>query len=281
MQELKLLFINNVPFVGGNNGDIYLHGDSTFIELPDGTNALLDAGTCISGPRIAEKLLGMGVKRLDRFILSHPHADHGDGFAAVADVMPVGELIWSGCDMHNLSYSSVALATAEKCRIPVRVVRAGEQYDLGGTEIEVLHPTADAPAADPAADRSVHGECLNNNSVVFRMTYGKFSVLFPGDVHMNMEMQLVERYGERLQSTLLKLPHHGNDTSMCQPFFDCVKPQLGVSLGRRCIGRIWIMFTEAKTPLYATYADGDIFAVTDGSRLQVSCDKGKRIFELE
>lgn len=280
MQELKLFFINNVPFVGGNSGDIYLHGDSTYMELPDGTNALLDAGTCISGPRIAEKLLGMGVKKLDRFILSHPHADHGDGFASVADAMPVGELIWSGCDMQNMSYSPVALAAAEKHGIPVRVIRAGEPCELGGAEIEVFHPGRDAAEVDPLADRTVHGEGLNNNSIVFRMTHGKFSVLFPGDVHMNKEERLVEAYGERLQSTLLKLPHHGNDTSMCRTFFDCVKPRLGVSLGRRCIGRIWIMFTEAKTPLYATYADGDILAVTDGSRLQVSCDKGSREFIL-
>ena len=281
MQELRLLFINNVPFVGGNIGDSYLHGDSTYMEFPDGTNALLDAGTSVSGPHIAEKLLSMGVKRLDRFILSHPHADHGDGFAAVAEAMPVGEMIWSGCDVENQTYAPAACAVAEKYNIPRRTVRAGEKLSLGGTEVEVLHPGVDATSADPAAERSVQGDHLNNNSLVLRLTYGDFSVLFAGDVHKDMESCLVEKYGARLQSTLLKIPHHGNDTSMGEVFFDCVKPQLGVSLGRRCIGRIWIMFTEAKTPLYATYADGDILAVADGSRLQVSCDKGKRIFELE
>ncbi len=280
MQELRLLFINNVPFVGGNIGDSYLHGDSTYMEFPDGTNALLDAGTSVSGPHIAEKLLSMGVKRLDRFILSHPHADHGDGFAAVAEAMPVGEMIWSGCDVGNQTYAPAAYTAAEKHAIPLRTVREGEKLSLGGTEIEVFHPALDAPSADPAAEITVQGDHLNNNSLVLRLTYGDFSALFSGDVHKEMEHCLAEKYGDRLQSTLLKIPHHGNDTSMGKEFMDCVKPRLGVSLGRRCIGRIWIMFTEAETPLYATYADGDIIAETDGKILQVTCNKGLRTFSL-
>ena len=280
MKELKLLFVNNVPFVGANNGDEYFHGDCTYMEFPDGTNALLDAGTSVSGPHIAQKLLDMGVKKLDRFILSHPHADHGDGFAAVADAMPVDELICSGCDMQNITNAPAVWKAVEKHGIPLRIIREGARITLGGTSVEVFHPAPDAAEADLTQDWKIQGEHLNNNSVVFRLSYGAFSALFSGDVHMDMEEYLVKKYGDRLQSTLLKVPHHGNDTSMSQTFLDCVQPKLAVSLGRRCVGRIWIQFTEAKTPLYATYADGDILAVTDGSRLQVSCDKGSRSFNI-
>ncbi|MBR3692494.1 MAG: MBL fold metallo-hydrolase [Clostridia bacterium] len=280
MQKLKLFFINNVPFVGGNLGTDYLHGDATFLKFPDGTNALLDAGTTVSGPHIAKKLRDMGVSRLDRFILSHPHADHGDGFAAVADAMDVGEVIWSGCDLNNLSYSPVALNAAEKHGIPVRTLYAGDRLSLGGAELEIFHPAKDVPFVDPAAERAVQGEWVNNNSMVMRLSFGKFSVLFPGDLHMAAEEALCAQYGDRLQSTLLKIPHHGNDTSMSETFFAQVQPRLGISLGRRCIGRIWIAFTEAERTLYATYTDGDITMETDGAELSVSCRKGEKTYLL-
>ena len=64
MRKLKILFLNNVPWVGGKSGSENFHGDATYIALPDGTDILIYVATEVSGPNIAKKLIDMGVKRL-------------------------------------------------------------------------------------------------------------------------------------------------------------------------------------------------------------------------
>jgi len=280
LRKLKILFINNVPWVGGKSGSENYHGDATYIALPDGTDILLDAATEVSGPHIAKKLIDMGVKKIDYFIASHLHSDHVNGFEAVAEAIPVSNIIFSGYGKDSISASPVLLDTAEKLNIPIQELRQGASINFDDVKLDVFSPAKNAPEAKPEVDKSRQGELMNNHSLVFRLSYGKFSALFPGDIHLNMEETLVEQNGDALKSTILKVPHHGNDTSMGKTLLDCVSPKLGVSLGRACNGIIWRKYCAADIPLYATYTDGDIIAETDGSTLNVTCKKGVKEYLL-
>ncbi|MBQ6707934.1 MAG: MBL fold metallo-hydrolase [Clostridia bacterium] len=280
MRKLKILFLNNVPWVGGKSGSENFHGDATYIALPDGTDILIDVATEVSGPNIAKKLIDMGVKKIDYFIASHLHSDHINGFEALAEAIPVSNIIFSGYGKDSISASPVLLDTAEKLNIPVQEMRQGESISFNDVKFDVFSPAKNAPEAKPEADKSYQSELLNNYSLVFRLSYGKFSALFTGDIHLNIEESLVEQYGDALKSTILKIPHHGNDTSMGKTLLDCVNPKLGVSLGRTCNGIIWRKYCAADIPLYATYTDGDIIAETDGTVLTVTCKKGINEFIL-
>ena len=280
MRKLKILFLNNVPWVGGKSGSENFHGDATYIALPDGTDILIDVATEVSGPNIAKKLIDMGVKKIDYFIASHLHSDHINGFEALAEAIPVSNIIFSGYGKDSISASPVLLDTAEKLNIPVQEMRQGESISFNDVKFDVFSPAKNAPEAKPEADKSYQSELLNNYSLVFRLSYGKFSALFTGDIHLNIEESLVEQYGDALKSTILKIPHHGNDTSMGKTLLDCVNPKLGVSLGRTCNGIIWRKYCAADIPLYATYTDGDIIAETDGTVLTVNCKKGINEFIL-
>ena len=280
MRKLKILFLNNVPWVGGKSGSENFHGDATYIALPDGTDILIYVATEVSGPNIAKKLIDMGVKKIDYFIASHLHSDHINGFEALAEAIPVSNIIFSGYGKDSISASPVLLDTAEKLNIPVQEMRQGESISFNDVKFDVFSPAKNAPEAKPEADKSYQSELLNNYSLVFRLSYGKFSALFTGDIHLNIEESLVEQYGDALKSTILKIPHHGNDTSMGKTLLDCVNPKLGVSLGRTCNGIIWRKYCAADIPLYATYTDGDIIAETDGTVLTVTCKKGINEFIL-
>lgn len=280
MRNLKILFINNVPWVGGKIGSEYYHGDSIYIGLPDGTDILLDSGTEISGPNIAQKLIDMGIEKLDYFIASHLHIDHVNGFPAVAEAIPVSNIVFSGYGKQNSAVADTLFDTAKKYNISTQELRRGASLKLGEVNFDVFSPAANAAEPNPKVDLSQQGDLVNNNSLVFRLSYGKFSALFTGDIHLTMEETLVEQYGDALKSTVLKIPHHGNDTSMGKTLLDCVNPSLGVSLGRACNGIIWRKYCAAGIPLYATYTDGDIVAETDGINLTVTCNKGTRDYTL-
>ena len=130
-------------------------------------------------------------------------------------------------------------------------------------------------------DFSVCGKYLNLYSLVFRLSYGKFSALFTGDIHYETEEQLVQIHGDKLQSTLLKIPHHGNDTSTGPLLVYTVKPQLAVVMSTGCEWIVQRKFSSPGIPLYGTYCDGTITASTDGTTLVMECEKGCREFKLE
>ena len=106
-----------------------------------------------------------------------------------------------------------------------------------------------------------------------RMQYGNISILFTGDAEEDAEQEMVVRYRDFLQSTLLKTGHHGSKTSSTQEFLDCVQPKYAViSAGRynkfghpspEVVARLRAMQTE----VYRTDEEGAIILETDGKVL--------------
>ena len=93
-------------------------------------------------------------------------------------------------------------------------MRSGKAFDFGGTRIEVLSPPSDYVPADSPK---------NNDSLALRVTYGRRSFLLTGDMEKPMEIQALAD-GEPLQADILKVGHHGSNTSTIGPFLDAVSP---------------------------------------------------------
>jgi competence protein ComEC len=103
-------------------------------------------------------------------------------------------------------------------KIPKRVVRRGEVYDLGaGVLFTILYPNIDVSKIES-----------NAGSIVARLTYGDHSFLLTGDAPTDSELLLVGADQDMLRSTVLKLGHHGSDTSTHVTFLSHVKPQYAV-----------------------------------------------------
>lgn len=268
---LKIIFFSQTPYV-----TYYGHGDSTYIELPNGQNMLIDISTQEGGSVLTKKLLDMQVRSIDYFVVSHLHKDHTAGFAELAEHIDVKQIILSGYGFKSIETDLTFFETVDRKQIPMQYVRMGQELDIGGVHLQVLFPPKGIPEASsdlPYVEQEIHS---NMHSLVFKLSYGRFSALFTGDIYAETEQQMVESCGDKLESTVLKLPHHGSNTSASQLFMDYVKPRVAVTMCRSCEWEVQQRFSNAGIPVYGPFCDGSIIMQTDGRTLQIECDKGTR-----
>lgn len=194
--------------------------DAAYLRTPDGQVMVIDSGD-IDAPGHVTAFLAQSkeVRRIDALVLTHPHADHiGDARAILYD-FEVGQFWHSGFEQTTPTYEPVlakAADLAEAGRLEVHLGRAGDNLDLGDdVTVTVFSP------AEPL------GEDANEASLVLKVTYGEFSVLFTGDAGFASESAMLER-GADLRATVLKVGHHGSSGSTGQEFLEAVDPQVAV-----------------------------------------------------
>jgi competence protein ComEC len=204
-------------------------GDSFFLVTPNGHTLLLDSGGLLgmshSDLDIGEDVVSpylwqRGVSRLDAVAFTHGHSDHIGGMRAMLRNFRPRE-IWYG---PNYPSHEVEVLLGAADRLQVRRVERhqGERFQFDGVEFEVLSPPADWELKPRGQDDA---------SMVLRMTYAGHSALLIGDIHKRMEKMLVEAAEEHrspLKADLLKVAHHGSNTSSCDEFLDAVQPEYAV-----------------------------------------------------
>jgi len=202
-------------------------GDSILLITPDGKTLLVDGGGFGGGPHqapqdfdigeevVSEVLWSRGIRHLDAVALTHAHSDHMGGLPAVLRNFHPSEL-WVG---HNPRYGpyDALLNEAASLHVRVRSLHAGDALPFGATQVAVLAPFANyQPGPTPT----------NNDSLVLHMAYGATSVMLEGDAESPVENAMLAESG--LQSTLLKVGHHGSLTSTRPAFLARVAPQWAV-----------------------------------------------------
>ena len=193
-------------------------GDSILIETPSGKKVLIDGGEEYAGKNIVIPFLRRkGINKLNMVILTHPHSDHVGGLPEVLKKVRVDSVLDSGLP-HTSGYYKNFLSLIEKNRIKYKVVRLGSTLDFrDGVKANILGPS------EPLLEGT--NSDLNNNSIVMRLVYGKFSMLLTGDSEREGEKRLMER-GAYLQSNILKAGHHGSNTSSSKEFLEEVRPEV-------------------------------------------------------
>jgi len=202
-------------------------GDSILLITPDGKTLLVDGGGFGGGPRqaaqdfdigeevVSPALWARGIRHLDVVALSHAHSDHMGGLPAVLRNFHPDEL-WVGNNPPVTAYNEL-LDEAARLGVRVKSLRAGDGIALGNTQVQVLAPFKDyRPGTEPA----------NNDSLVLHVTFDASSVLLEGDAEQPIEQAMLAESG--LESTLLKVGHHGSVTSTVPDFLARVKPQWAV-----------------------------------------------------
>jgi competence protein ComEC len=202
-------------------------GDSLLLITPDGKTLLIDGGGFGGGPHqapqdfdigeevVSEALWSRGIRHLDAVALTHAHSDHMGGLPAVLRNFHPAEL-WVGNNPRFGAYNAL-LNEAADLHVRVRLFRAGDAFSFGATQITVLAPFPDyQPGPEPG----------NNDSLVMHMAYGATSVMLEGDAEAPIEEAMLAERG--LESTLLKVGHHGSITSTRPAFLSRVAPQWAV-----------------------------------------------------
>jgi competence protein ComEC len=244
-------------------------GDAILITTPNGRQMLIDGG-----PGATATLWEVGRhmpfwdRSLDVVINTHPEADHLAGLPEVLERYRVDQIILPDVENDTALYAAwgEAMAAEGATLVPAQ---AGARLSLGGDVwAEILHPGGAAPA----------GDRLNDHSVVLRVGLGQVTFLLPGDIEAGVERRLSAE-GAALRATVLKAPHHGSDTSSCEPFLVAVDPQVAVvSVGAdNRFGHpdpeVLARYAERGIPVLRTDELGTIEFLTDGERLWVEAGR--------
>ncbi len=206
--------------------------ESLLLAFPDGKLMIVDGGgTPAFGPRrkarldigedvVSPYLWSRSIRRVDTVVLSHAHEDHIGGLEAIIENFRPREL-WTGAAGNSAGWLRLR-ELAQRRGVRIVPLRAEAKFAYGGADLEVL-----APLAGYEADETVR----NNDSLAFRVRYGRHSFLLTGDIEKQVEWELAAR-GVLARSDVLKVAHHGSRTSSSAPFLDAVQPAFGlISVG--------------------------------------------------
>lgn len=187
-------------------------GDAIYIESPSGTQLLIDGGSGTAVLRELGRVMPFYDRSLDVVLATHADTDHSGGLQPIFERFRVSHFVADS----ELSELATALAAESGVhRIPAQ---SGTRLNLGGGALlTILFP-----------DRPTAGWDTNDASVVARLEYAGRSFLFSGDAPSKIEKYLALRDGAALRSDVLKLGHHGSDTSTSEPFLGAVRPRYAV-----------------------------------------------------
>ncbi|MGA2132122.1 MAG: ComEC/Rec2 family competence protein [Bryobacteraceae bacterium] len=250
-------------------------GDSILLTFPDGkimlvdgggiptfghhTRAQMDIGEDVVSPYLWDRSIG----RIDVMACTHAHADHIGGLPALLANFHAKEL-WTGANSDNPAWC----ALRDKARQDgVRIVplHRGQRFQYGGADLQVL-----APALDYVPRDQPH----NNDSLAFRVTFGRHSFLLCGDIERQVEAELVAE-GLLAKTDVLKVAHHGSKTSSTAEFLDLVHPAIAVmSVGvENSYGHphpsVVERLEQVPAGVLRTDLDGLVTVRTDGRRLEM------------
>ena len=203
-------------------------GDSLLVSFPDSKLMLVDGGGILSFGRSAKPRFDIGedvvspylwtrsIRKLDVVVLTHAHDDHAGGLPAVIENFHPAEL-WTGATPASAAWSHVR-EKAQAEHVKMVAMQSGRSFDFGGAHVEVLSPPPDYIPTDVPK---------NNDSLGLRITFGRRSFLLTGDMEKPMEQRLLMS-GEPIRADVLKVGHHGSNTSSTDPFLDAVSPVFAV-----------------------------------------------------
>jgi competence protein ComEC len=243
-------------------------GDAILVRSPRGPAMLVDAGGLPRGEFdpgarvVAPALRALGILRLDLLVVTHPHRDHLGGAPAIVRLFRP-RAVWIGASGFEDPRLAPLVAAAEETGARLLLPRRGVTEPFGGVRIEVLNP---APGRSGAVRGGPSG---NDESIVLRLRFGRRSLLLTGDMERPAEAGLLSE-GRPVAAEILKVAHHGSDTSTSAPFLEAVGPRAAVvSAGLlnpwgHPSPAVMRRLADQGVRVFRTDRDGAILARTDG-----------------
>jgi competence protein ComEC len=241
-------------------------GDAALIRSPGGASILIDGGP--DSQQVATKLASLGVRRLDLLVATHPHADHVAGLPSVLARFPVTLVLDPGCRGSSPFYAAF-LHALRSSGVPLQHPRPGAVLRVGDVRVEVLGPARCYFGTDSDP---------NNDSLVLRVSEGPASVMFPGDSEQEAQTELLRDEPGLLTAAVLKVPHHGGDTSLDRFFLGVQARVAIVSVGPNRYGhparRILSTLAADGMRVFRTDRSGDVTVTFAGDAILVRASEG-------
>lgn len=230
--------------------------------------------------QLLTELQKLKIDHIDTLVMTHAHADHIGKADKVIAQYGVKELVYNGIPSTS-KYFINALKAAKANGTQQVKVKAGDVLDFGnGVSFEIVSPSQSLIDEDTAAIKAKKKVDVNNESVVGRLTFGNFAMLFTGDAEGPVEKDMVASYGKKLKCQVLKAGHHGSKTSSTAEFLKLVQPEsvvmsLGVNnqYGHPHEALLNRLQKQGVKNIYRTDANGTITIVSDGNSYSITTEK--------
>lgn len=249
-------------------------GNSALIQTLEKQNILVDGGgfsgfSSFDTGRyiVAPFLWKKRIRQLDYVILTHPEGDHLNGLVYILDNFRVGTLIKNHDQIDTPNYSRLM----DICQSKGVAIR----YPAGKVDVFSLN-SAQMIFMDARAENEFGN--LNENSLVFKLVYDRFSMLFTGDILQEREKSVSGL--ENLESDILLAPHHGSRTSSSKFFLDKVRPgSVIISCGMDNRygfphAKVLKRYADRGIKIFRTDNDGAVLISSDGQKHTITTRKG-------
>lgn len=260
---------NQNDYINTNNDLLKVHyldvgqGDSIFIELPNNETILIDAAESYQSEKIINYLKNLNYQKIDYVIGTHPHTDHIGGLKDIINTFEIGKIYMPKVVSTTKTYESLLMAIKDK-NLKINTAKAGTSIiDTDTLKINILAP-----------NNSTYTE-LNNYSVVTKITYGTTKFLFMGDAEKLSENEIKEN----VTADVIKIGHHGSNTSSSIDFIKKVNAKYGIisvglnnkyNLPKEETITNW---ENSGTKIYLTSINGTIRASSDGTNIKIESEK--------
>ena len=214
------LFYLDIPRFNPNGKTLVSHyldvgqGDSIFIELPNNETMLIDSGENYHGASIIKYIEDCGHDKIDYLIGTHPHSDHIGSMAYIVRNFEIGSVYLPNASTNTYTYEKL-LEAVKKKKMKIKNGKAG---------VNILSNSENSLYVNIIAPVDTNFKNLNNASIIVKLEYGDTSFLYTGDAE-TAELKTVTA---DVSADVLKVGHHGSDTSSPQSFIDAVNPKIAV-----------------------------------------------------
>lgn len=206
-------------------------GDSAVIQFPDNQVMVVDGGRAfgefdLGRLVVAPYLWDQGIHHIHYLVASHPQLDHIGGLVFLMERFSIGEVWTNGIEREGEFYWQFRTTLDQKGLLERKISREEAPQFIGPCLVHFLNPPVSFSAKD-SIQLSRSSPAENNRSLVFKLSCHSYSFILTGDIEKGAERELSD-WGESLEATVMKVPHHGSRGAMESAFLEAVSPKVAV-----------------------------------------------------
>lgn len=186
----------------------------SFLFQQNEKTMLVDCGTRSDGDDVVEYIKELGITKLDYVFGTHPHDDHMGGMYDVINNIEVGKIIIPEVEDGKVTsnWYEKLMTELSTGTYEVEYAKLGNEYELGDAKIKIIGQFTEYKGG------------LNNYSTVMKISFGEMDIIMTGDAETIVEEEILKS-DENIEAEILKVGHHGSDTSTSDEFLDAVSPE--------------------------------------------------------
>lgn len=242
------------------------------LVMCDGKYMLIDGGNAEDSSLIYAYLKEHGIRELDYLICTHVHEDHVGGLAGALNYAQVNNVLCPTKEYDTGAFESFKKYANQQNK-EIIIPTPGMEFFIGSADCIIL--AVNTVESDP-----------NNSSIVMKISYGNTSFLFSGDAEQEVERVIIEA-GYDVNCTVMKVPHHGSDTSLSYRWLNESMPKYGViSVGKdnqygHPTENTLSKLRDADIIVYRTDMQGHIVCISDGNDVEFVVQRNQDANTLE